>query len=133
MISYTIKFHSKNFQNSCIPGESCFKFYMKCLNCLNFVTAHTFLTGWHLFTFFTAGPFSCTPLVILDFCFILVASNTVIWASLVGAQVQTGSWGFYFPCWHEHSCFAFCKKFLGFIFFLILFCIQLFKLIKTRS
>ena len=59
---------------------------MKCLSCLNFVTAHAFLTGWHLFTFFTVGPFLCTPSVILDFCFILVASNTVIWASLVGAH-----------------------------------------------
>ena len=59
---------------------------MKCLNCRNFVTAHTFLTGWHLFTFFTVAPFLCSLSVILDFCFILVASNTVIWASLVGAH-----------------------------------------------
>ena len=59
---------------------------MKCLNCRNFVTAHAFLTGWHLFTFFTVAPFLCTPSVILDFCFILVASNTVIWASLFGAH-----------------------------------------------
>ena len=58
---------------------------MKCLNCRNFVTAHTFLTGWHLFTFFTVAPFLCSLSVILDFCFILVASNTVIWASLFGA------------------------------------------------
>ena len=28
----------------------------------------------------------CNPSAILDFCFILVASNTVIWASLFGAQ-----------------------------------------------
>ena len=59
---------------------------MKCLNCLKFVTAHAFLTGWHLFTFFTVGPFLCTPSVILNFCFILVTSNTVIWVSLVGAH-----------------------------------------------
>ena len=59
---------------------------MKCLNCRNFVTAHTFLTGWHLFTFFTVAPFLCTLSVILDLCFILVASNTVIWASLFGAH-----------------------------------------------
>ena len=59
---------------------------MKCLNCRNFVTAHTFLTGWHLFTFFTVAPFLCTPLVILDFCFILVTSNTVIWVSLFGTH-----------------------------------------------
>ena len=58
---------------------------MKCINCLNFVAAHAFLTGWYLFTFFTVAPFWCTPSVILDFCFILLASNTVIWASLVGA------------------------------------------------
>ena len=45
-----------------------------------------FLTGWHLFRFFTAAPFLCTRSVILDFCFILVASNTIIWASLVGAH-----------------------------------------------
>ena len=54
--------------------------------CLNLVTPHTFLTGWHLFTFFTVAPFLCTPSVILDFCFILVASKTVIWASLFGAH-----------------------------------------------
>ena len=50
---------------------------------MNFTTAHAFLTGWRLFTFFTVGPFFCTPSVMLDFCFILVASNTVIWASFV--------------------------------------------------
>ena len=83
MTSYTIKFPGKNFQNSCNPGESCFKFQMKWLNCLNFVTAHAFLTDWHLFTFFTVAPFWYTPLVTLDFCFILLASNTAIWASLV--------------------------------------------------
>ena len=81
MISYTIKFHSKKIQNSCILGESYFKFYMKCLNCQ---TEQAFLTGWHLFTFFTVAPFLCTPSVILNFCFILVASNTVIWASFFG-------------------------------------------------
>ena len=86
MISCTIKFHGENFQNSCIPGESCFKLKIKCLNCLNFVTAHAPLTGWHLFTFFTVTPSFCTPSVILDFCFILVASNTVSWTSLVGAH-----------------------------------------------
>ena len=86
MISYTIKFHSKNFQNSCNLGESCFKFYMKCLNCLNFVTAHPFLTGWYLFTFFTVAQFWCTPSVILDFCFVLLACNTVICTSLGGAH-----------------------------------------------
>ena len=50
------------------------------------MTAHAFLTGWYLFTFFAVVPFLGTPLVILDFCFILVASNTVIWASLFGAH-----------------------------------------------
>ena len=50
------------------------------------MTAHAFLTGRYLFTFFTVVPFWCTPSVILDFYFILVASNTVIWASLVGAH-----------------------------------------------
>ena len=59
---------------------------MKCLNCLNFMTAHAFLTGWYLFTFFTIAPFCCTPSVILDSYFILLASNTVIWASLFGAH-----------------------------------------------
>ena len=59
---------------------------MKCLNCMNFVTAHAFWTGWHLFTFFTVGPFLCTLSAILDFCLILVDSNTVIWISLVGAH-----------------------------------------------
>ena len=98
MISYTIKFHGKNFQNSCNPGESCFKFYMKCFNCLNYVTAHAFVTGWHLFTFFTVGPFLCTPSVILDFCFILVTSNTNLGEFGWRTQVQAGSWGFYFPC-----------------------------------
>ena len=59
---------------------------MKCLNCRNFVTAHAFLTGWHFFTFLTVAPFLCTPSVILDFCFTLVASNTAIWVSLFGAH-----------------------------------------------
>ena len=59
---------------------------MKCHNCRNFMTAHAFLTGWYLFTFFTATLFLCTPSVKLDFCFILVASNTVIWVSLLGAH-----------------------------------------------
>ena len=52
----------------------------------NFVTARAFLTGWYLFTFFTFVPFLCTPSVTLDFCFILVTSNTVIWASLFGVH-----------------------------------------------
>ena len=72
IISCTIKFHGKNFPNSFNPGEFCL---MKCLNCLNFVTAHAFLTGWYLFTFFTVGPFLCTPSVIRDFCFILVGAH----------------------------------------------------------
>ena len=59
---------------------------MKCVNCLDFATAHAFLTGWYLFTLFTVAPFWCTSLVIQDFCFILLASDTVIWASLVGAH-----------------------------------------------
>ena len=37
---------------------------MKCLNCRDFVTAHAFLTGWHLFTFFTVAPFLCIEAVI---------------------------------------------------------------------
>ena len=71
---------------------------MKCLICRNLVTVYAFLTGWHLFTFFTVATFLCTPSVILDFCFILVASNTVIWASLMHTGLNTGSRGFYFPC-----------------------------------
>ena len=59
---------------------------MKCLNCRNFVTAHAFLTGWHLFTFFTVAAFLGTPSIILDFCYVLVASNTVIWATWFGAH-----------------------------------------------
>ena len=59
---------------------------MKRLNCWNFVTAHAFLTGWHIFTFFTVKPFLSTPSLILDFYFILVASNTVIWVSLFGTH-----------------------------------------------
>ena len=77
MISYTIKFHSRRVQESLAVN---FKW--------NALTAwiswhNTFLTGWYLFTFFTVAPFWCTPLVTLDFCFILLTSNTVIWASLV--------------------------------------------------
>ena len=37
---------------------------MKCLNCLNFVTAHAFLTDWHLFTFLTVAPFLCIEAVV---------------------------------------------------------------------
>ena len=126
MISYTIKFHSKKIQNSCILGEFYFKFYMKCLNCQ---TEQAFLTGWHLFTFFTVAPFLCTPSIILDFCSILVASNTVIWASLFGAHRSKLEVKDNFKSspeklsrlWHGNSCFAFRIKFSGFIFFLILF------------
>ena len=97
MISYTIKFHSKNLQNSCNPGESCFKFQMKCLNCLNFVTAHAFLTGWYLFTFF-----SCTILVysISHTGFLLyLARFQCCHLDEFGlhTQVQTESRGLYFP------------------------------------
>ena len=49
---------------------------MKCLNCRNFVTAHAFLTGWHLFTFFTVAPILVYSIGRLDFCF----------ASLFGAH-----------------------------------------------
>ena len=59
---------------------------MNCRNCRNFVTAHAFLTGWHLFSFFIFAPILCTASVILDFCFILVTSSTVIQASLFGAH-----------------------------------------------
>ena len=86
MICCTVKFHIKIFQNSCIPGESCFKFQMKCLNCRNFKAAHSFLTDWHHFTFLTVAPFLCAPSAKLDFCFILVASNTVILARLFVAH-----------------------------------------------
>ena len=37
---------------------------MKCLNCLNFVTAHAFLTDWYLFTFFTVASFLCIEAVV---------------------------------------------------------------------
>ena len=48
---------------------------------------HAFLTGLYLFTFFPVAPFWCTPTVILDFCLILLATNTAaIWANLVGAH-----------------------------------------------
>ena len=76
----------------------------------------------------------------LGFCFILVPSNTVIWASLFGTHI------FYFPCciilqgnfhklWHGNSCFTFRKKALAFTFFLILFLssTQLFKVWLKRS
>ena len=140
MISYTIKFHSKKFQNSSIPGESCVNFQMKWLNCQNFMTAHTFLTGQHLFTFFTVAPFLSAPSVILDFCIILVTSNTVIWVSLFGAhsfKLEAEDFNFHVVvlsketfqtlAWKFH--FGFRKKFSRIIFFLILFSCstQLFK------
>ena len=130
MISCTIKFHSKKFQNT--------------FNCKNFVTAHAFLTRWHLFTFFTVAPFLYTPSVILDFCFILVASNTNLGEFVWRTQFQTGSRGFYFPCCSIlqgncpnfgmeilalRSAKSFRDSVVGFIFFLILFSYstQLFK------
>ena len=50
--------------------------------------------------------FFCTQSVMLDFCFILVASNIVIWATLFGAhrvKLEAEDFifhvvGFYFPC-----------------------------------
>ena len=98
MISYTIKFHGKNFQNSCIPEESCFKFYKKCLNCLNFMTAHAFLTRWDLFTFFSwiilVYSIGHTGLLLHLGLFQHCNLGKSGWHT----QVQTGSWGFYFPC-----------------------------------
>ena len=120
---------------------------MKCLICRNFVTVHAFLTGWHLFTFFTVATFLCTPSVILDFCFILVASNTVIWASLFDAH-RFKHWKSrilfsmlqYSPeklskLWDENSCLAFCKKCSGLYFsnFVLVQHIVAQKLVKTKS
>ena len=96
------------------------------------MTARAILTGWYLFIFFTVATFLSTPTVMLDFCFILVASNTVIWASSfahTGSNVShrilfsmfSYSPGKLSKLWHGNSCFAFCKKFWGFIFFLIFF------------
>ena len=122
MISYTIKFHGKNFENSCNPGESSFKFYMRCLNYLNFVT-NAFLNRWYLFTFFPVAPFWRTPSFKLDFYFILLATNTAIWKNLVGAhwsKLEVQDFIFHVvvfsKLWHGNSCFAFRKKVSGFIF-----------------
>ena len=46
---------------------------------------HKRILNW-LISFYIVASFWCTPLVILDFCSILFASNTVIWASLAGAH-----------------------------------------------
>ena len=89
---------TKIFRTAVIQ-ESCFKFYMKCLNCLTFVTAHAFLTGWYLFHIFH----SCTILVysIGHTGFLLHLAHfqhcnlgEFGWRT----QVQTRSRGFYFPC-----------------------------------
>ena len=69
---------AKIFRTAVIQESLALDFKWNGLNCLNFVTAHAFLTGWYLFTFFTVAPS-----VTLDFCFILLTSNDVIWASLV--------------------------------------------------
>ena len=56
---------------------------MKCLSCLNFVTAHAFLTGWYLFHIFH----SCTILVYSigpnRFLLHLARFQHLIWASLI--------------------------------------------------
>ena len=87
-------------------------------------------------TFFHRTPLlavsMCIPSFILDFCFILVASNTVIWACLFGAhrfKLEVENFIFHvvvffrktFQVWHGNSCFVLHKKILGLIFFLILF------------
>ena len=113
---------------------------MKCLNYLNFVT-NAFLTGWYFFTFFPVVPFWHTPLVILDFCFILLATNTAIWTNLVGAhrsKLEVEDFIFHVvvfsKVWHGNSCFAFRKKVSGFIFpnFVLVQYIVLQKLLKTN-
>ena len=91
-------FHRKNFQNSCNPGESCFKFWMKCLNYLNFVT-QAFLTGWYLFIFFPVAPFCHTPISHTAFLLRLARYQHCNlgefgWCT----QAQTGSRGLCFPC-----------------------------------
>ena len=112
---------------------------MKCLNCWDFVTAHSFLTGWHLFTFFTVAPFlrywsyrisaSSWLLSTLKFgrvCLAYIGSN---WKPRILFSLLQYSPEKLSKLWHGNSCFAFRKKFLGFIFFLILFSCstQLFK------
>ena len=73
----------------------------------------------------------CTPSVILDLCFILVASNTVIWASLFGAQrfrLEVEDFIFHVVVFSRETLETLAWKFLhcvpqkvfGFIFFLIL-------------
>ena len=125
MISYTIKFHSKNFQNSCNQESLAWNFQWNALTI--WISWHTFLTGWYLFIFFPVAPFWCTPSVILDFCFILLTTNTAIWANLVGAhrsKLEVEDFIFHvvifsretFQTWRGNSCFAFHKKFSGFIF-----------------
>ena len=119
---------------------------MKCLNCRNFVTAHTFLTGWHLFTFF-----SCIILVysIGHTRFLLHLGRfqhcnlgEFVWRT----QVQTGSRGFYFPCCSilqrnfpnfgmEILALHSAKSFQGLYFpnFVLVQHIVVQKLVKTRS
>ena len=144
---------------------------MKCLNCRNFVTAYAFLTGWHLFTFFTVAPFLCIEAVVQKCsvkrcsqntsggcCYVYFIGHTGFLLHLSGFQhcnlgefflAHTGSdqksrilfsMLQYSPeklskLQHENSCFAFRKKFSGFIFFLILFSFntQLFKNQLTQT
>ena len=86
MISYTIKSNSKTYSRTAVFQES-----LALNSKWNALTAgiswqhtHSKLVG--IISHFTVAPFFCTQCVILDFCFITVASNTVIWASLFGAH-----------------------------------------------
>ena len=90
-ISYTIKFHSKNpsFQLMAVfEVRRALNFKWNAFTAgISWQQMHSKLVGcWHLFTFFAGAPFLCTQSVKLGFCFILIASNTVIWASLFGAR-----------------------------------------------
>ena len=117
---------------------------MKCLNCPNFVTAHAFLTGWHPFIFFTVAPFLCI-LVIPDFCLSSWSLPTLSFGQVCLAHTGSNwksrilfSMLYYTPeklskLWHGNSCFAFRKKFLGFIFFLLLFSCSTYSLSNSNN
>ena len=131
LIPTQLNFTTKNSRTAVFKEGCALNFKWNALTSrISWQQMHSKLVGsWCLFTFFTGAPFLCTQSVKLSFWFILVASNTVIWASLFGAcrfkhilfSMLYYSLEKLSKLWYGNSCVAFHKKSLVFIFFLILF------------
>ena len=106
---------AKIFRRAVIQGSLALNFEWNVLTAWILRKTHAFLTGWYLFTIFTVAPFWCTPPVILDFCFTLLATNTAIWANLVGthrSKLEVEDFIFHVEVFSRETCHVLAWKFL---------------------